>query len=254
MMSKAFDAERTLEEMKRLWSGQIPHEEDFRFFQQLFGQNRQVTLLDCGANAGQSAISFLMNCPKGRVISFEPNLIYQPVLERVRSLLGAERFQFQMEGLSDNEADHDLYIPYVDGIPYLQEASMDLSQFKKSWVADRLKGYGKTLEIKATKAHFVTADSKNLKVDAVKIDAEGAEMLVLRGMRKTILECKPVLLIENNDWLAVTEFLSTVGYKPYQWQSAANRLTEMNGPSTNCFYLLKEHFSALSVLQFPGGR
>lgn len=245
MMSQAFDTERTLQEMKSLWSGQTPHEDDFRFFHQLFGHNRKATLLDCGANAGQSAISFLMNCPKGHVISFEPNLIYRPVLNYVRSLLGTERFEFHMEGLSDEDADQDLYIPYVDGVPYLQEASMDLSQFKKPWVADRLEKYGKMLEIKNIRAHFAVADSKNLKVDAVKIDAEGAEMLVLRGMRKTILACKPVLLIENNDWFAVTEFLSAIGYNPYQWQPTINKLAKMSGPSTNCFYLLEEHFSAL---------
>ena len=248
-MRKAFDIEQTLQEMKYLWSGQVPHEDDFKYFQQLFGQNRRVTLLDCGANAGQSAISFLMNCPKGRVISFEPNPIYQPVLAGVQSLLGAERFEFHMEGLADHETDQDLYIPYVDGFPYMQEASMDLFQFEKPWVADRLKGYGEVLEIKITKAHFVTADSKNLKVDAIKIDAEGAEMLVLQGMRKTLLECKPILLIENNDWLPVTEFLSIIGYKPYQWQPGANRLIKKSGDSNNCFYLLKKHYIAQSIFK-----
>lgn len=248
-MSTAFDTEQTLQAMMYLWSGQVPHEEDFNFFQLLFGRNRRVTLLDCGANAGQSAISFLMSCPEGRVISFEPNPIYQPVLAGVQSLLGAERFEFHMEGMSDEETVQDLYIPYVDGIPYLQEATMTLSQFNKPWVADRLKGYGEILEIKNIKAHFVVADSKNLKVDAIKIDAEGAEMPVLRGMRKTILECKPVLLIENNDWLAVTEFLGVIGYKPYQWQPGANRLIKQSGDSTNCFYLLKEHYGTQSVFQ-----
>jgi FkbM family methyltransferase len=253
-MNNAFDTEQTLQAMRHLWNGQVPHEEDFKYFQQLFGTNRRVTLLDCGANAGQSAISFLMNCPKGRVISFEPNLIYQPVLAGVQSLLGAERFEFHMEGMADEETVQDLYIPYVDGIPYLQEATMKISQFDKPWVADRLRSYGEILEIKNIKAHFVVADSKNLKVDAIKIDAEGAEMLVLRGMRKTILECKPVLLIENNDWLAVTEFLNVIGYKPYQWHPGSNRLAEMSGPSTNCFYLLEEHYGIQSVFQTPGGR
>jgi FkbM family methyltransferase len=253
LMSKPFDAERTLQEMQYLWNGKVPHEEDFLFFRQLCGSNRLVTLLDCGANAGQSAISFLMSCPKGRVISYEPNLIYQPVLEGVRSLLGAERFEFHMEGLSDEESDLNLYIPYVDGIPYMEEATIDLTQFDKPWIADRLKSYGNSLEIFPIRAHFSVADSNSgLNPDVIKIDAEGAEMRVLRGMKEMILRCRPIFLIENNDWHTVTDLLGALGYTPYQWQSGVGRLAKMSGASTNCFYLLKEHFDICMTI--PGDR
>ncbi len=253
-MKKPFDVQHALQEVTNLWNGKMPHEEDFLFFRKFFGSDRPVVLLDCGANAGQSVVSFLMSCPQGRVISFEPNLIYRPVLEGVQALLGADRFEFHMEGLSDAEADHDLYIPHVDGIPYPQEASMDLSQYKKPWVSDRLKSYGELLEIISIKAHFATADSRHLKIDAIKIDAEGAEMLVLKGMRQMILECKPIFLIENNDWSAVTHFLSEFGYKPYQYKSSENTLNEMQGTSANCFYLLNEHFDMQPSIKIPQGQ
>ncbi len=228
--------------MKNLWHGQTPHEDDFYLFKALSKSTRPIRMLDCGANSGQSAISFLMNCPNGHVVSFEPNLIYQPVLEGIRSLLGADRFEFHMEGLSDEECDLDLYIPHIDGVPYLQEATLDLSQFDKPWVAERLKSYGEKLSIILSRAHFSVADSKNLNVDIIKIDVEGAEMRVLRGMRNTITEYKPIFLIENNDWEAVTKFLSVFGYRPYQWKSDICQIVEMNGASTNCFYFIKEHF------------
>jgi hypothetical protein len=48
-----------------------------------------------------------------------------------------------MCGLSDNESELDLYIPHVDSVPYMQEASLTLKQFEKPWVRDRLKTYGK---------------------------------------------------------------------------------------------------------------
>lgn len=248
-MNIPFESDLILENMKNLWLGKIPHEDDFYFFRLICNnhQNHQpITLLDCGANSGQSAISFLMNCPKGYVISFEPNLIYKPVLEGVRQLLGNERFEFHMEGLADQECDLDLYIPYVDGIPYLQEASLELSQFEKAWVLDRLKSYGEKLEIIPLCAHFAVADEKKLKVDVVKIDAEGAELRVLQGMRDIILEHSPIFLIENNDWKFVTDFLSVYGYEPYQWLSG--RIVKMKEASTNCFYLQEEHIHNYGLL------
>jgi hypothetical protein len=135
----------------------------------------------------------------------------------------------------------------------LEEATMELSQFNKPWVADRLKSYGNLLEIVPVRAHFSVADSNNvLNPDVIKIDAEGAEMRVLRGMREMILRSKPIFLIENNDWQPVTDFLSAFGYTPYQWQSGVGRLAEMSGASTNCFYLLKEHSDICVTIS--GGR
>jgi hypothetical protein len=81
----------------------------------------------------------------------------------------------------------------------------------------------------------------------VKIDAEGAEMRVLLGMQDTIARCRPVFLIENNDWHAVTAFLGGLGYAPYRWDAAARTLVEMSGESTNCFYLAAEHRGVLPI-------
>ena len=106
-MSVSFDAMRCFDEMKRLWHGGVPHEDDFYFFRTLSKGGRRIKFLDCGANSGQSAISFLMNCPNGHVISFEPNIIYQPVLESLKSTLGTDRFEFCMVGFSDEENDLD---------------------------------------------------------------------------------------------------------------------------------------------------
>jgi FkbM family methyltransferase len=240
-MDDAFDAEQSFRDMQSLWQGGVPHEEDFRAFGSFERSSGAVRLLDCGANAGQSAISFLMNCPNGSVVSFEPNRLYGAVLSRLATLLGPERFSYHLEGLSDAEGDLDLHVPYVDGVPYLQEATLDLSQFDKPWVADRLNSYGAHLEIKPLRAHFSTADSKNLTIDVVKIDAEGAEMRVLLGMQQTIDRCRPIFLIENNDWHAVTAFLERLGYAPYRWDTGARTLVHMSGESTNCFYLASEH-------------
>lgn len=241
------DSTQVLAEMQNLMRGGVPHEDDFFFFRQMSKDGKPIVFVDIGANAGQSAISFLMNCPNGKVVSFEPNLLYQAVLEGVRALLGEARFDFYMFGLSDTNSELDLYVPHVDGIPYLQEASMTLAQYEKHWVRDRLKSYGEKIEILPIRAIFRIADSLLEQADVVKIDAEGAEMSVLRGMRKLIESAAPIFLIENNDWSAVTEFLKDFGYGVYCYEKETASLQPMSGATTNCYYLKPEHFLRHSI-------
>jgi FkbM family methyltransferase len=215
----------------------------------LSNQDGPIAFVDFGANTGQSGISFLMNCPNGHVTSFEPNLLYQPVLQGIQELLGATRFEFNMYGLSNNESELDLYIPHVDSVPYMQEASLTLSQFEKPWVRDRFKSYGAKIEIIPVRASFKISDSVIQKADVIKIDAEGAEMSVLFGMRKIIENSSPIFLIENNDYTAVTDYLKSYGYDVYQYQKSTGQLLPMSGATTNCFYLKAEHFSQYSIMQ-----
>lgn len=55
-------------------------------------------------------------------------------------------------------------------------------------------------------------------VDVVKIDTEGAELHVLRGLRSTLKRCRPVLWIEDHAWLGeyttneLAELLDELGY------------------------------------------
>lgn len=241
------DADQTLLEMKNLMLSEIPHEEDFLFFRQLDELGKSVVFLDVGANSGQSAISFLMSCRNGFVISFEPNILYEKVLVGIQKFLSEERFVFHMYGLSDVESDLDLYIPHVDGVPYMQEASLTLAQFEKQWVRDRFKSYGTKLEIVSVRANFKIADEMVEQADVVKIDAEGAEMSVLRGMRGIIQSNPPIFLIENNDWKSVTEYLRMYGYDVYRYDKAADALLPMSGTTTNCFYLKPEHFDRFKI-------
>ncbi len=240
------DVQHELHQMKSLMGGGVPHEEDFLFFKEIGKREKPVVFVDVGANAGQSAISFVMSCPKSRVISFEPNPLYRPVLEGVREMLGAEKFEFHMYGLSETERESDLYIPCVDGVPYMQEASFTLSQFHKPWVRDRLTRYGTAIEFVSIRATFKIADDVIKEADVVKIDAEGAEPSVLKGMRQLIKNSSPIFLIENNSWSEVTEFLTKYGYGVYKYRKE-DGLQPMSGVTTNCFYLKPEHFEIFSI-------
>jgi hypothetical protein len=55
----------------------------------------------------------------------------------------------------------------------------------------------------------------NHKVDFIKIDAEGMEMEVLEGFKQTILNSRPIILVEilNIEFEKFSKFIDTIDYK-----------------------------------------
>ncbi len=236
-----FDIKNEVISTINLFKGGRPHEDDFNSFL----RHQFNTFIDVGANSGQSAASYLMNCPDAQVISFEPNLLYEPVLSKLSDFF-EKKFCFHMYGLSDCEGSFDLHVPLVDGIPYMQESSLSLEQFKKPWVLERLCSYGGTINYESISCVFVTADSVINDADVIKIDAEGAELKVLLGFANLIYLKHPIFLIENNDFINVTAYLGTFGYSAYQWRGT--KLIPLETPCTNCFYLTQNHLLELKLV------
>ncbi len=235
------NSDDAIEKIMSLHKRCIPHEEDFLLFKNL--PPGDGIFLDVGANAGQSAVSFRCIDKNRRIVSFEPNYLFEPVLQYVKDHL-LEYFDFSLCGLGNKKETLTLIVPYVDGAPYFQECSVDRSQFEKSWVKERLKKYGADLSFREMDIQIVAADDLNLKPDIIKIDAEGFELSVLEGMKKTIVSQHPVFLIENNDYERVTAFLIALGYDVFSYAAGENRLQAV-GVSTNSFYLHKIYHASL---------
>ena len=229
-----------IRDVTALWKSRSPHEEDFLFFRRLAGGT--PTLLDVGANAGQSALSFTMACPWASVVSFEPNVLYEPVLRYVREhLLSPATFTYHLVGCGAVRGELTLVVPYVDGTPYFGEASMRPEQFEVPWVRDRLASYGRELTFQSTTVRVRPVDEFGLRPTVCKIDVEGHELDVLEGMAATIAACAPLFLIENNDYHRVTPWLAVRGYEPLVYDRARDDLVPMTAPTTNTFYVRAEH-------------
>jgi FkbM family methyltransferase len=239
--SMRLDADRAMDDMTALWARQVPHESDFLFFRRLAGGT--PSLLDVGANAGQSALSFAMVCPRASIVSFEPNPLYEPVLRHVRDALlpSATSFDYHLVGCGAAAGELELIVPYVDGQPYFQEASVSVTQFEVSWVRDRLASYGRHLTFERCSVRIRVLDDFELRPTVCKIDTEGNELGVLEGMAGTIESCWPMFLIENNDYQRVTPYLERRGYTPQVYDATRDALVPMTPAPTNTFYLRSEH-------------
>lgn len=150
-----------------------------------------AVVIDAGAYCGYFAmIASEKTGPKGVVYAFEPvgqnheRLLKNIDLNRMKNVVSL------CEGLSDRVEQRAMYIP--EGLASQSSIS------GKSWA--ELSRH-EPWEKKIVQAHFITLDSfvrerQLMHVDIVKIDAEGAEVKILRGMRNTLLRYDPVLFME----------------------------------------------------------
>ena len=231
-------------ELDRQWAEKVPHEQDFEVFRSL-AVGHDGLFVDVGANAGQSALSFKTVAPQSQVVSFEPNRMYAPCLAHVQTqLLAPGSFTFHLVGCGEQDSQAELTVPVIDGRPYFQEASLDPAQFEVPWVKARFASYGRVVSYQRVAVEIRRLDDYRLRPVAVKIDAEGWEMGVLHGMSETLRECRPMLLIENNDYMRVTPFLESMDYRPCMFDG--KHVRPLHGVTTNTLYLTPGHFAWLA--------
>jgi FkbM family methyltransferase len=171
-------------------------------------------VLDVGANVGHytARLSALVG-PHGRVIAFEP-------IPQTFALLASNTPYFPYPNvtllnlaLSAEPASLRMDIPVEsDGTANFYQASIT--------------------EDGTVGVLGITADALDLprRVALVKIDAEGHELMVLRGMNRMLERDHPILIVEDND-SAVPEYLERFGYKRERLPESHNLIFTAPGAS-----------------------
>ncbi len=171
------------------------HEPDFNAFNLLASDEPQL-FLDIGANVGMSALSIFTLKSNAKVISFEPNVVNYPYLEKLVSKF--KNFQYMPVGLGDEAKSLDFYYPIYNNKHMTALGSCDRQQ-AESWLNEKTVYFFNPdkLKIKKITIDVKTLDSFHLQPDFIKMDVEGFEYQVLLGSSTTINDYRPILLIEG---------------------------------------------------------
>jgi len=221
-----------------------PHDMDFGFFRNLSGGG---LLIDVGANAGQAARSVRIFNPMLEILSFEPNRLLEPQLAATRQLLG-RGFDYRMVGLGADNYTAPLFVPMTEAIAHTSWATLDAEMLAKNraLIEADLGGRFTVAEVAIEVRRF---DDLGLRPVAVKLDTEGFELDVLRGMACTLQHHEPVLMIESNSKSAeVVAWLQERGYFMFGYDPQRNMLEELPDVRiTSNYFALTE--TALAKLQ-----
>ena len=167
-----------------------------------------ATVLDVGANVGNHTVAFVALTGAKRVIPVEPN-------PRAIGLL--------RENLALNGVDADLSLLGVGLGSRPGRAGVRVEDRHNLGGATLAEGAG---EIAVVRGDDVVRE----RVDFIKIDAEGMELDVLRGLERVLREHRPVLFVEilNAQVEAVDAWLAERGYRVVEvfrrYEANVNRL------------------------------
>lgn len=178
---------------------------------------------DLGANLGYTSLHFAdLVGPQGKVFAFEPDPELADRLDRVRDLNSLPQLIVRREAVS-HECGQAHFI--VGEESYLGR----LADSSKVSTSDHL------ITVNTTSVDRIVIDESIPRVALVKIDVEGGELDVLRGMTETLRRYKPTLLVEFHS--AELEKHGISFLRGYNYQ--CELLDRARRPAKHCHYLCR---------------
>jgi FkbM family methyltransferase len=152
--------------------------------------------LDVGASGGAHLLVMAAAVgPRGLVLGFEPRPGSLRLLRRLVRLAGlSNRVRLLQTAISDREGTLPLRIPIVPTRAHFHGSSGD----RRTTAAFGRLPHREILVRTRTLDEVVAAHGLE-RVDVVKCDVEGAELLVIAGAGRVLDELRPVLIVEADD-------------------------------------------------------
>ncbi len=175
----------------------LPHEKDYYGIKLLINNKINDSIIDVGGNLGISAMGFRELGYKNKIFLFEPNkylfekFIINKLLKGYKNICA---FNFALGFRNETK---NFYYPYYKNFCLHYFCSFDKEYIKNSlkmtFNNKKFRIFNKPMKIKKF-------DNINLKCvpKLVKIDVEGFDYEVLKGMKKSIDKHKPIILVEFN--------------------------------------------------------
>lgn len=218
----------------------LPLEPDFKAFRH-FSPAGGI-FLDVGANDGISARSFRVFNKVTPIVSIEANPLHRASLERLKRKLA--HFDYMIVGAGEAESRFTLRTPVVNGFAFDSYSGADAEQIRQ-----RLQGEigiaqdDPRLVFETAEVEVKPLDAYGFRPDFIKINVEGTEPSVVRGLARTIAAHHPVIMMEYNatNFAMVRDFLAPLGYLAYVFDRKTEGFQPFTGQQIdNLFFMTEE--------------
>ena len=181
--------------------------------------NKTVTIVDCGANKGQTAIFYSKLFPNHFIHCLEAN---PEVIRKLTQKTKSVNNKIYNLGVSDKDGFADLNVCIFEEVSTLKlpDKKSKYLNIKSVVLLSRPKNLYKQITIKTKKLDTLYFEKEITNIDILKIDVEGHEYSLLKGAHKTIKDLKPAVIqieVHHDDQYAnqsdsVISLLSDYGY------------------------------------------
>jgi FkbM family methyltransferase len=205
----------------------LPHEKDYYGIKLIFKETKNLNaFLDVGANVGTSTLGFIRMGFENRMYLFEPN--YFLCKKYLRKIEKKYRNIFVYNyALGSKNKSIVFYLPFI-GKTFLHY----FSSFNKKYVMNSCLNTFPDQQITLKKKIIKLKKFDDLKIkdaiDFIKIDSEGHDLEVIKGLKKTINRFKPAFLIEYNADLYLKIVNRLNKYSQFYYDLKKNSLVEIN--------------------------
>lgn len=155
----------------------------------ILGVQRCRTVLDIGANIGNHSLAFSQLC--ARLLAFEPGKQAFEILKQNVADNNLRNIRALNFGLSDADS---AAAPLINTDNTASDPSLTQTNALESTNAEDT---AEAVSLKAGDAYLKSQLIND--VDFIKIDAQGHEQSVFEGLKTTLRQCRPLVLVEWND-------------------------------------------------------
>jgi len=203
--------------------------------------NKKVNIIDVGASDGISAKFFSRKLNVNKIICFEPNKSYAIKLRK----LNIDNLIVNEYGIGQFNKYHKIFFPRYK----LLSKNFDLityAYYNKQSLKKRINldfKFKKNISIIESKIYLKKIRKIKTKIDLIKIDVNGHESSVVKGLSNIIRRDKPALIIETGDDIQIIErYLKKYGFEKYLFLKKYNKFAKIkkNYP-LNTYFLQKNH-------------
>ena len=221
----------------------------FTFLLDILPQYLNYKILNIGSNHNQNCRIILKMNNQFKVINFEPNEISL----KNNSFSKNNNIKNKNFGALNQNVKKQMYVPYYKSFPMDSLTSLDKKNIISYFKQHRLDISKITFKKKICK--FVKLDIFNYKTFLLKIDTEGSEIDVLKGLQKTIRKNNPIILIERNEYkniknisnlFIIEKFLKKFDYKKYYYEKNKFIPFTKKFNRIDLFFLNKKSFKYIS--------
>ena len=203
--------------------------------------NKKVNIIDVGASDGIASKFFNRKLKINKIICFEPNKSYVKILKK----LNIKNLIVKAYGISQFNKYYKIFFPRYKFF----SKNLDLvtyTHYSKQALLDQINldfKFRKNISIIEEKIYLKKIKKIKTKIDLIKVDVNGHELSIVKGLSKIIKRDKPALIIETGDDIKIIEnYLKNFGFKKYLFLNEYNKFDKIkkNYP-LNTYFLQKNH-------------
>lgn len=207
----------------------LPFEKDYKALEIIFSKqsDKSGDIIDVGANHGQSSLSFRkLGFKRNNIYLFEPNRL---LIRHIKNIYDTKFYIFNF-GLGHKKENTYLYKAFLNNTTIDSLSSSNLASLKKQ-IKSQFPDKEKYIRYEKEKIQLLSFDSLKLKIKPIiiKIDVEGNEFNVVKGMFKTIKKFLPIIILEYNysNYPKIYKLLANY-YNTYFYSLDFNKLLKLN--------------------------